>query len=64
MINRRSRAAGPIGKSRPANVHVTGPHNAILAAASYNFRRLIRWLRILLHVFLAMLFAPPDTRVA
>jgi len=33
----------------------------ILAAAGYNFRRLIRWLRILLRLFLAMLFAPPNT---
>src|SRR6266850_409578 len=39
-------------------------NNAILAAAGYNFRRLIRWLRILLRVFLAMLFAPPNTRAA
>jgi NADPH:quinone reductase-like Zn-dependent oxidoreductase len=36
-------------------------NNAILAAAGYNFRRLIRWLRILLRLFLAMLFAPPNT---
>ena len=39
-------------------------NNAILAAAGYNFRRLIRWLRILLRLFLAMLFAPPNTRAA
>jgi IS5 family transposase len=37
-------------------------NNAVLAAAGYNFRRLIRWLRILLRVFLAMLLAPPNTR--
>jgi transposase, IS5 family len=39
-------------------------NNAVLAAAGYNFRRLIRWLRILLCVFLAMLLAPPNTRAA
>jgi IS5 family transposase len=39
-------------------------NNAVLAAASYNFRRLIKWLRILLRLFLAMLFAPPNTRAA
>src|SRR6266705_2045722 len=37
-------------------------NNAILAAAGYNFRRLIGWLRILLRLFLAMLLAPPNTR--
>jgi IS5 family transposase len=30
--------------------------NAILAAAGYNFRRLIRWLRLLLHQILTALF--------
>ncbi|HWN51255.1 MAG TPA: IS5 family transposase [Xanthobacteraceae bacterium] len=39
-------------------------NNAILAAAGYNFRRLIRWLRILLRLFLAVLFALPNTRAA
>jgi len=39
-------------------------NNAVLAAAGYNFRRLIRWLRILLRVFLAMLLAQPNTRAA
>ena len=39
-------------------------NNAVLAAAGYNFRRLIKWLRILLRLFLAMLFAPPNTRAA
>jgi IS5 family transposase len=33
-------------------------NNAVLAAAGYNFRRLIRWFRILLRLFLAVLFAP------
>jgi IS5 family transposase len=39
-------------------------NNAVLAAAGYNFRRLIGWLRILLRLFLAMLFARPNTRAA
>jgi transposase, IS5 family len=39
-------------------------NNAVLAAAGYNFRRLIRWFRILLRLFLAVLFAPPNTRAA
>ena len=39
-------------------------NNAVLAAASYNFRRLIRWLRILLRPFLTLLFAPPNTQAA
>jgi transposase, IS5 family len=39
-------------------------NNAVLAAVGYNFRRLVRWLRILLRVFLAMLLAPPNTRAA
>ena len=30
--------------------------NAVLAAAGYNFRRLIRWLRLLLRLFLNALF--------
>src|ERR1700681_3266838 len=32
-------------------------NNAVLAAAGYNFRRLIRWLSDFLHLILAMLFA-------
>jgi IS5 family transposase len=39
-------------------------NNAVLAATGYNFRRLIRWLRILLRLFLAMLFTPPNARAA
>jgi hypothetical protein len=35
-------------------------NNAILAAVGYNFRRLIRWLRILLRIILAMLCANPQ----
>jgi IS5 family transposase len=33
--------------------------NAILAAVGYNFRRLIRWLRILLWQILSALFGKP-----
>ena len=33
--------------------------NAVLAAVGYNFRRLIRWLSLLLRQILASLFAPP-----
>ena len=36
-------------------------NNAVLAAAGYNFRRLFRWLRILLRLFLAVIFAQPIT---
>jgi IS5 family transposase len=39
-------------------------NNAVLAAVGYNFRRLIRWLRILLRLFLAVLFALPNTLAA
>src|SRR5437868_10694350 len=34
-------------------------NNAVLAAVGYNFRRLLRWLRRLLHQILAALFARP-----
>jgi transposase, IS5 family len=33
--------------------------NAVLAAAGYNFRRLIQWLRYLLRQILAALMAKP-----
>jgi IS5 family transposase len=33
-------------------------NNAVLAAAGYNFRRLIRWLSILWRLFLSVLLAP------
>jgi transposase, IS5 family len=36
-------------------------NNAVLAAVGYNFQRLIRWLRILLRLYLAMLFTPPNS---
>jgi IS5 family transposase len=44
----------------PMNLLVIGTYrDAILAAVGYNFRRLIRWLRILLRLLLTVLFAPP-----
>ena len=36
-------------------------NNALLAAVGYNFRRLIRRLRILLRLFLAILLAHQNT---
>ena len=39
-------------------------NNAILAAAGYNFRRLLRWLNILLRLILAALLAPSKTQSA
>ena len=38
--------------------------NAVLAGIGYNFRRLIQWLRILLHLFLAELCLPPAVQPA
>jgi transposase, IS5 family len=39
-------------------------NNAILAAVGYNFRLLIRWLRILLWIILAAFSAPPKPAAA
>jgi hypothetical protein len=39
-------------------------NNAIFTAAGYNLRCLIRWLRILLRLFMTALFAPPNTLAA
>ncbi len=39
-------------------------NNAVLAAAGYNFRRLIRWLRILLWQILATLYPGPSINPA
>ena len=39
-------------------------NNAVLAAAGYNFRRIIRWLRILLRQILAALFPGPSINPA
>jgi hypothetical protein len=37
-------------------------NNAVLAAVGYNFRRLIRWLRILLCLILGAIFPKPNYR--
>jgi IS5 family transposase len=37
--------------------------NAVLAAAGYNFRRLLEWLRLLLCLILAALAAAPDEQI-
>jgi hypothetical protein len=42
-------------------VEMVAPAREYLAAVGYNFRRLIRWLRILLRQILAALFAAPST---
>ena len=39
-------------------------NNAVLAGVGYNFRRLICWLRFLLHLFLAILLPPTAARPA
>jgi IS5 family transposase len=39
-------------------------NNAVLAAVGYNFRRLIRWLRLLLRQILSDLFAEPTINPA
>jgi transposase, IS5 family len=36
--------------------------NAVLAAAGYNFRRLLEWLALLLSIILATLIAPADQK--
>ena len=38
--------------------------NAVLAAAGYNFRRLLEWLALLLSIILATLTAPADQKIA
>jgi IS5 family transposase len=48
--------------------YLAGPEgdaaNAVLAAAGYNFRRLLEWLRLLLCLFLAALAAEPDDLIS
>jgi transposase, IS5 family len=39
-------------------------NNAILAAVGYNFRLLIKWLRILLCLVLVAILAPPKSATA
>jgi IS5 family transposase len=46
-------------------VHSAGDAtNAVLAAAGYNFRLLIRWLRLLLHTILSALDRPLNLQAA
>ena len=46
--------------------YLAGTHgdaaNAVLAAAGYNFRRLLEWLALLLSIILAALTAPADQK--
>ena len=39
-------------------------NNAILAAVGYNFRLLLKWLRILLYLLLLAILAPPKSATA
>ena len=49
-----------------ARNYLAGTHgdaaNAVLAAAGYNFRRLLEWLALLLSTILATLTAPADQK--
>src|SRR3954453_17687992 len=70
-IKREMKRRAPIGpvlghakeEHRMGRNYLAGRHgdanNAVLAAAGYNFRRLIRWLRLLLCQILAALFPEP-----
>jgi IS5 family transposase len=49
----RNYLAGPAGDAA----------NAVLAAAGYNFRRLLEWLRLLLCLFLAAIAAASDDQI-
>jgi transposase, IS5 family len=51
----RNYLAGPAGNAANAA-------NAVLAAAGYNFRRLLAWLALLLSVFIAALIAQTDRK--
>ncbi len=70
-MRRRSAGEPVIGHAkaehRMGRNHLAGTDgdaaNAVLAAAGYNFRRLIEWLRLLLRLFLAALAAEPDDRI-
>jgi hypothetical protein len=54
------RARASVAAAPPA--HTQGDaNNAILAAAGYNFRRLICWLRLLLRQILSALLAEPQS---
>jgi IS5 family transposase len=53
-------------RRRAAIEPVIGRHaiNAILAAAGYNFRLLLRWLRLFMRLFLAILTVQPCSAAA
>ena len=67
-MRRRSAVEPVIGyaktERRMDRNYLAGTHgdaaNAVLAAAGYNFRRLLEWLRLLLSLFLAALAAASD----
>jgi len=56
------KAESDVGFTRARSVSIRFT-NAILAAVGYNFRRLIRWVRILLCLILMVLFPRPPFRV-
>jgi IS5 family transposase len=72
MMKRRSAVEPVIGHTKHEHrmdrnylAHRAGDaNNAVLAAAGYNFSLLLRWLKLLLCLFLAALFAPPKCRAA
>ena len=69
-LRRRSAVEPVIGHAkvehRMGRNHLAGTHgdaaNAVLAAAGYNFRRLLEWLALLLSIILATLIAPADQK--
>ena len=71
-LRRRSAVEPVIGHAkaehRMGRNYLAGPEgdaaNAVIAAAGYNFRRLLEWLRLLLCLFLAALAAEPDDQIS
>jgi len=56
----RSRGETPIGAAHVRScIDVDVPINAVLAAAGYNFRLLLRWLEVLLRALFRLLFNHP-----
>jgi IS5 family transposase len=70
-LRRRSAVEPVIGHAkaehRMGRNYLAGPAgdaaNAVLAAAGYNFRRLLEWLRLLLCLILAAIHAAPDEQI-
>ena len=70
-LRRRSAVEPVIGHAksdhRMGRNFLKGSHgdatNAVLAAAGYTFRRLLEWLRLLLCLILAALYAAPDEQI-